>query len=646
MTITAATASPLRHRADIDGLRALAIVPILLLHCGIEKLRGGFVGVDIFFVISGYLITAIITRGIADGSFSLLSFYRHRIVRILPALLFMLVIVVIAGCVVLLPNQLRDLGRSVAATSVFASNFYFYATSDYFAAASATKPLIHTWSLAVEEQFYLLYPLLLMALHRLSRRRRAAVIGGIAVLSFAIGAWLAGHDPSAGFFLLPARIWELSLGALVALGACPRIASARLRSMLCLGALGVIAASCVAISSGWPFPVPFAAPPAFAAALLIAYGETGVTARLLSLAPVRGVGLISYSLYLWHRPIITFYELAHGSSVTPSDIIILLAASLGAATISYLLVERPAITRWRSGSGLRPHLAALLILTGGAAVGLLVSARADMIRPLPPRLLKVAGYLGHDATEAGRRQFSTDRCFTLPTGKPFDRDCLSLSRDRRNIVLMGDSHAAHLSQALREFLPEVHIVQATAAGCRPLLNGRGLSACRGVMDRAFRELDFTRVDTVILSGRWLAFEESRLLETIGFLQQRGVRVVVIGPVVEYDVDLPTLIVRGQLAGDPELADRFRLADRIALDRHMQPLVAATGATYFSAVQFECPGGKCALTTRDGIPLHFDHSHLTPAGARALIAALLATHALDPLLRGDRVQAGASAVAAF
>ncbi|RZM25648.1 MAG: acyltransferase, partial [Sphingomonas sp.] len=179
-------ASALRYRPDIDGLRALAILPILLLHCGVTKLRGGFVGVDIFFVISGFLITAIMVRDIADGRFSIARFYRHRIVRILPALLVMMTVTLAIGCVLLLPNQLRDLGRSAAATSVFGSNVYFYLTSDYFAAASDAKPLVHTWSLAVEEQFYLLYPLLLWSLRGLSRQRLAQVIAGLALASFAI----------------------------------------------------------------------------------------------------------------------------------------------------------------------------------------------------------------------------------------------------------------------------------------------------------------------------------------------------------------------------------------------------------------------------------------------------------------------------
>jgi peptidoglycan/LPS O-acetylase OafA/YrhL len=619
----------IRYRPDIDGLRAIAILPILLLHCGVTRLRGGFVGVDIFFVISGFLITAIMVRDIAEERFSIARFYRHRIVRILPALLVMMTITLGLGCVFLLPNQLRDLGRSAAATSVFGSNVYFYLTSDYFAAASDAKPLVHTWSLAVEEQFYLLYPLLLWSLRSLCRKRLAQVIGGLALLSFAVGGWLASSYPSAAFFLLPARIWELSLGALVALGVAPKIVRRSLRTALCVLAITVIAASCVVISSGWPFPVPFALPPAVAAAVLLAYGGQGPTARLLGAWPLRAVGLISYSAYLWHRPIIAFYQIRHGSTLAPVETIGLLCASLGAAWLSYAVIERPASRRWRIGSGLAPHATAVVLLAAMAAAGLTIAAKADDIRPLSPRLTLAASYLGWDATPAGKRQFSADRCFVLPTGRAFSPDCLRLSTTMPNIALLGDSHGAHFSQALHALLPGANVVQATAAGCRPLVHGKGLPTCRATMDAAFDTLDFTRIDTVILSALWLDFEQPALLDTIRWLRMRGTRVLVIGPSVEYDADLPTLIVRSAREGDPTLADRYRLADRIALDHAMAGPIRAAGADYASAIATECTGSTCRLTTAHGTPLHFDHSHFTPAGAQAALTSILTRH---PVIR--------------
>jgi len=615
----------LRYRPDIDGLRALAILPILLLHCGVTRLRGGFVGVDIFFVISGFLITAIMVRDIAEDRFSITRFYRHRIVRILPALLVMMAVTLVLGCIILLPNQLRDLGRSAAATSAFASNIYFYLTSDYFAAASDAKPLVHTWSLAVEEQFYLLYPLLLWALRGMARQRLAWVIGGMALVSFVAGGWLAIYQPSAGFFLLPARIWELSLGALVALGAVPAVRRGWQRAVLCISAILVIAASCVVVSSAWPFPVPFALPAAVAAAVLIAYGRDGPSARLLGWTPLRAIGLISYPAYLWHRPIIAFYQARHGSTLAPQETVLLLAATLTVAWASYALIERPATRRWRSGTGLMPHGVAIASLAAMGAAGLTIAANADAIRPLPPKLARAASYMGWDATPEGKRQFAADRCFALPTGPAFSPDCLRLSATQPNIALFGDSHGAHFSQALHELMPHANIVQATAAGCRPLLRGKGLAPCRVTMDMAFSTLDFARIDTVILSARWLDFEQPALLATIRWLRAHGTHVLVIGPSVEYDADLPVLMVRAAREHDPALPERYRLNDRMELDRAMAAPVRAAGATYASAIETECGAEGCRLATADGTPLHFDHSHFTPAGARAALAGILARY---------------------
>jgi peptidoglycan/LPS O-acetylase OafA/YrhL len=591
-------------------------------------LRGGFVGVDIFFVISGYLITAILWRDLQDGRFSLLTFYRRRIVRILPALVVMMVVAMGIGCWLFLPNQIRDLGWSASATSLFASNIYFYATSDYFAQASDAKPFIHTWSLAVEEQFYIFYPLLLFACRRLPRAQVARIIAALAGLSMFAGVALAFTLPSAGFFLLPARIWELSLGALVALGAVPVVADARKRALLCVGALSVLAASCVVIRGDWPFPVPFAIPVALAAAILLAYGESGPTARLLGLAPLRGIGLISYSVYLWHRPILSFYQNWTGTHLSLAESGLLISASLVAGALSYTFVEQPALRRWRAGDDRRPHIVALVTLGLLAAGGALVATRADQIRPLPPALARTAAYLGHDATRAGRAQFSTDRCFTLPTGKPFDPACVALRPDRPNILLVGDSHAAHFAQALREAMPHAHLLQATAAGCRPLVAGKGIARCRAVMDKVFRGIDLRRIDGLILSALWLDFEEPMLVATLRDLRARGVPVVVIGPSVEYDADLPTLLVRAARQADPALSDRFRLPEPFTRDRRMRRLAEQNGATYFSAIRQECPGGRCALTTHDDTPMHFDHSHYTPAGARAMIDALRRTGALN------------------
>lgn len=605
-----------RHRAEIDGLRALAILPILLLHSGVSVLRGGHVGVDIFFVISGYLITAIVEREIAAGSFSLSAFYRRRIVRLLPALATMLAIVLIAGCFILFPSSLRDLGQSLAATVAFGSNIYFYATSDYFAQSSDLKPLVHTWSLAVEEQFYLLYPLLLMALYRAGPRAKIAVLAALGVASFAIGAWFAMTELTAGFYLLPARIWELVIGGLVALGAYPKITSARLREVICWFALALIVAGMLLIRPTWPFPVPFALAPAGGAALLLAYAPGTYVAYLLSLKPLRWIGLISYSLYLWHRPIIAFYLTGRSWVITPSDTATLIAMSFVAAILSYLLVERPALRRWRSGSGWTVHIVALTGIATFAAAGLIIANKAERMRDLPPPVAHVAVYLGFDRTPAGRAQYSTDTCFALPYGKPHDPACLVPAVGTSNVLLVGDSHAAQLSEALRRSLGATHLMQATAAGCRPLLVTIGLDSCHQLVLKALDQSNLSSVSAVVLAGRWFDDDAPNLGETVSALRQRGVaKVIVVGPMIEYEGEMPDLLGRAMLAHDLPAMAGLRVADRQPLDAKLRPIVAQAGGQYVSHFDIECPRGVCSLLTPDGAPIHVDQAHLSPQAAR-------------------------------
>ncbi|WP_157190191.1 acyltransferase family protein [Novosphingobium sp. Rr 2-17] len=605
------------YRPDIDGLRSLAIVPILLLHCGVTSLRGGFIGVDIFFVISGYLITGIIVRELDQETFSLTQFYRRRIVRILPALAVMAAFTLLAGCLILLPNPLRDLGQSAAAVSVFASNIYFFATGDYFAQASELKPLIHTWSLAVEEQFYLFYPLLLLALRRLDRRRLIVILCCIGLLSFAIGGWLAAYQATAGYFLLPARIWELVLGALISLGFFPRLAHGFIRSALCLLAIAGILVCAVVTGSGWPFPVPFALPPTAAAAFLLAYAPGTSAAKLLSARIPRAIGLISYSLYLWHRPIVALYLAGRSYTLGWQDSLLLLMLSGIAATASYWLVEQPAQKRWRSGTGLKPHLSAAIGIVVWAAAGLAIAANADRIRHLPPKVSFVASYLGFEASPAGRRQFGTDRCFVIPTGKNYDPSCMTAAIDRPNVLLVGDSHAAQLSDALRQAMPNAHILQATAAGCRPLLSGQGLRRCRAIVDAAFHTTDSTKIGTVILAGRWFDADAEPLAQTVRFLKGRGFKVLIVGPVVEYDADVPEILARAMLAGDPGRILALRTIERERLDHKLAPIVKASGARYVSYLPIECPANRCRLFTATGAPLHMDQSHVTPELAQQM-----------------------------
>lgn len=615
----------IHYRSDIDGLRAVAVLPILLFHAGVQVFRGGFIGVDIFFVISGFLITGIITREIGEGRFTIGAFYRRRFMRILPALGVTLLATLAFGIWFMLPPEIEELGRSVAAAATFASNVFFYATIDYFGGDADSKPLLHTWSLGVEEQFYIFYPLLLIVVNRYAASRLTAVLVVVAALSFILGLYQAFHDTLAGFYLLPGRAWELALGGLVAVGAYPKL-TPLLRNLAVLGGLAMIGLGIFVIKSDLPFPAPFALLPCGGSALLIAYGAEAWTSRLLSLPPLRWIGAISYSLYLWHWPLITFYRLNWGMTLDTFDTVMLVAASVAAASLSYYLVEQPVLRRWRNGPVTRINVTALagVALLAAASMGLALNAR--QVGSVPPAVAKIADYIHYDETAEGIYQFRPGRNFAKTTDVNYDfQNWITINPQKPNLIVMGDSHAAQLWRALAEKYPDANVVQVTAAGCRPVIAGRGAPRCTRLRDYVLDVLvPRGQIQAVVLAARWLPKEDDALSETIHYLRAHHIAVTVVGPVVEYDGDFPFLLARALQAGDAHRVDRFR-ADQRQREQTIESLAKASGARFYSLHSRECPlsGATCFLFAAPGVPMHFDYGHLTLPAARFL------TIGLDP-----------------
>jgi peptidoglycan/LPS O-acetylase OafA/YrhL len=606
----------LHHRNDIDGLRSIAVLPILLFHAGVSALPGGFLGVDIFFVISGYLITGILARDMAAERFSLWRFYQRRAVRIFPALFAMLAAVLVIGVVVLLPNELARLGTSAAASAAFVSNIFFWHTVDYFGGLAETKPLLHTWSLGVEEQFYLFFPVLLLAARRWLPRLVVPLLWVAVVGSFALGWVLAQSYPTGAFYLIPTRAWELAIGGLVALGAFPKL-GAGARQAAAVAGLALIVASIVVIDASWSIPSPWSLPSCLGAALLIAYGEGALTARVLTLSPMRWVGAISYSLYLWHWPIITFWRLTHTMELAAVETVLLVGASIAAGAASYYLIEQPVLRRYRGDP--RARGIALVGLAGVAATVLVswgVARFGPEAIPLDPAIRRVAAWDAYSGTPEQIAQFREGTCFASGENARFDYDaCLKLSDSKRNVVLLGDSHAAQYWRPLATRFPDVNLLQATASSCVPTLDTEGDPRCTKLDSRVLGPLvDTGRIDRVVLAGRWRDEHVAKLLATIRHLQAKGVKVTVLGPIVEYEGEFPALLARAMKTGRVGEMDRYRLRDPDAIDRRLAPLIRATGATYVSMRDAECPGGKCAVVAPDGAPLHFDYGHFTQSGA--------------------------------
>jgi peptidoglycan/LPS O-acetylase OafA/YrhL len=337
------------YRPDVDGLRAVAVLSVLLFHARVPGFSGGFVGVDVFCVISGFLITSITVREIKDGSFSLAAFYERRARRILPALFVTVLVSWMAAALLYMPPEFASFSASVAATATFVSNIVFWNQSGYFAGPAEIKPLLHVWSLAVEEQYYLLFPPALMVFARRGRNAAFGFIGIVFLISFAVGVWATIRAPGAAFYLTPARAWELMLGAMLAFDGIPGIGGDRIANCAGVLGLGMIAWAVAAFSSATPFPGWNAAIPCVGTALLLHSGGSGrtVTARLLRIKPLVFVGLISYSLYLFHWPLLAVARYFWIAPLPPWAGPVLLGIAGVAAALSWRFVEQPFRARSR-----------------------------------------------------------------------------------------------------------------------------------------------------------------------------------------------------------------------------------------------------------------------------------------------------------
>jgi peptidoglycan/LPS O-acetylase OafA/YrhL len=329
----------MQYRREIDGLRAIAVIPVILFHAGFQTFGGGFIGVDVFFVISGYLITSIILAERAAGTFSLAKFWERRARRILPALYAVILFCIPTAWLLMLPDDLENFGQSMVATTLFSNNVLLWLTSGYFGLANEFKPLLHTWSLGVEEQFYLLFPLILLLSWRLGPRWPVSVATTLLFASLAAAQW--APDPIAKFFLLPTRAWELLIGVLLALSGWQDFNLPVRQAGSCLGLLLLVYAA-LAFDQTTPFPGIHALVPVSGTALIILFAmpDTWV-GKLLASKILVGIGLISYSLYLWHQPLLSFLRISSLDEPSVYQITLAIAATFLLAMISWRFVERP-----------------------------------------------------------------------------------------------------------------------------------------------------------------------------------------------------------------------------------------------------------------------------------------------------------------
>ena len=499
----------INYRPDIDGLRAIAVLSVLFFHTEIPGFSGGFVGVDVFFVISGYLITLILLKDIEEDKFSIFRFYEKRIRRIYPALFAVIFFILIAGFFFMAQDAFEALGESVTAATLFWSNILFQKQSGYFEAPSFQKPLLHTWSLAIEEQYYVIFPLLLSQLHKLKKKQAFNIILFIWIVSFGLSIYYIHEYQRATFYFLQFRAWELLTGTLLAFHALPSLKSKRYRDAASLTGISLILGSVFFYSENTLFPGLSAFVPVLGAGLIIHSGinidqnEYGIGNRLLSLKPFVAVGLISYSLYLWHWPILAFEKYLIFWRYGITDAVIIIALSLALTFFSWKYIEQP----FRSGNTLLQQrgplfTVALTVMLVSAALGRIVHLQEGMPwRNHSGAIISMKtdpAWIDHKAKDKwldGMKNGNQPPVIGSPESKP-------------SFALWGDSHAVALAPGLTKqaMTYKVSGYDISRTNVRPLL---GMDRMRGELDEVGHNnavINFLRqhpeVKTIIIAAEW------------------------------------------------------------------------------------------------------------------------------------------------
>jgi peptidoglycan/LPS O-acetylase OafA/YrhL len=627
------------YRPDIDGLRAIAVLGVVIYHSGFDIVSGGYVGVDVFFVISGFLITTIIIREIAEGAFSLANFYERRCRRILPASIVTVAASLIAGYFLLETRDMGNLAHSAIANNLFLSNIFFYLQTGYFDAAAELKPLLHTWSLSLEEQYYVVTPLLLILIARFCQRKYLRIVVPIGIASFAACVYWTTENQPAAFYMLTTRGWELLIGSILAIATIPRVSSKAAMQTLATFGLVLILVSMFLFDDQTVFPGAAAALPTLGTAILIYTGTTDATLvnRALSLRPLVFVGLISYSLYLWHWPIIVYSNYLKGVALTQLESAVLLLAIFGISVLSWRYVETP--FRRKQLCAKRKNL---FVVSGGATAVLIV---ASLFATGTVVDIEWRHWRGCENVEE-RIAENQGLCVVGDAGV------------EPSFMFWGDSQARALFSATKASAERVGRTGYVASkpGCAPLLGIErvGRTGCFEFNEtmRSYIE-ERPELETVILMAHWTGVAEGTR-----YNDQDGERFEYYDVLADSDAPRPSSselveiglyrTIRALLDADrdviivgpvPEVGHNVPSVNHIALitNRDVNAMIAPTRKEFdvrnekimSLLVRIEddlalpvlrpsdvlCDEARCIVALDNGEPLYHDHHHLSTIGAR-------------------------------
>lgn len=622
----------MKYRAEIDGLRALAVVPVILFHAGFDLFSGGFVGVDVFFVISGYLITTILISDIEKNKFSLINFYERRARRILPVLFFVMLACLPFAWFLMVPSQMEDFSQSLIAVSLFASNFLFWSESDYFAPAAEEKPLLHTWSLAVEEQYYFLFPIFLLLTWRYGRNRVFWLIAFLSLASLALSEWSWRNSPTANFYLAPTRAWELLAGSMSAF-IVQKVGINKNNTLSFIGLFAILL-TIFFYDKNTPFPSLYALPTVVGVVLIILFAdEHTAVAKLLSTRVIVGIGLISYSAYLWHQPLFAFARIHAQESPSPTYMLILSAVSMGLAVLSWKFIETPFRDRALVSKKMVLYIAPVFLFFP-LSLGLVGHAKN--------------GFEGSLLTANQRNLLDT------AINSPKRDDCHASKRDyfgyddaceyfegELKVAVFGDSHTVELAYALaKELAPtQQRLKHLSFSNCIPsygiLIDG--YEDCSSWTNDAIgRLIDEDSIETVVVSYRinealfggheatfptlpsnrskreiekiWQAY-----MDVLNALDENGKNVILVMQAPELKEPIERLIKRDQVSnGDLSGISKEWWLNRNQYVRsrisEIPKSIAIVDPTRLFCDETQCYAAK------NGVAYYFDDDHMSIAGA--------------------------------
>ena len=654
----------MKYRAEIDGLRALAVVPVILFHAGFELFSGGFVGVDVFFVISGYLITTILIEDIENKRFSIVNFYERRARRILPALFFVMLVCIPFAWMWMQPSQMKDFSQSLVAVSLFVSNILFWHKSGYFDAAAEEKPLLHTWSLAVEEQYYVLFPIFLILAWRFGKNRVFWMIVVMAAISLILSEWGWRNKATANFYLAPTRAWELFAGSIAAF--IVQKQGVQKNNPIALIGLASIVFSIFFYDETTPFPSVYALVPVLGVVLLVLYADKETTAaRLLSTKGFVGVGLISYSAYLWHQPLFAFARIR--SFEHPSAFVMfgLSVFSLLLAYISWKYIETP----FRVGKHLTKRMVLFSSLCG-LALFLGIGLTGHFVNGKVTRLTMPANItyesLGSRISNEG---LPCTWSSNFDDSDAYDGCIFGDIASQENIVLVGDSHSEALSYVLNDWavLNQQRVVWLKLNGCKYLPNlVRGyqsprvdcnanheemISLIKGLdadvililrwthrmypideikLDMPFRnsfgdiENESYREYFVYENGNFNTSEESKMLlleNYVTSIASASRNLFLVHPVPETAINISDRNFRYWASNGEILSDIFinesDYESRNEFVLNLFDSLTAENIVHIRPQNLFCEEAKCFLQ-RQGTPLYLDDDHLGDNGASLIV----------------------------